>query len=247
MDNKKIRSEIAKMHTSLVQEKYESLIKYAAECTTVYSDSSEFSPANEKSTEVVFVQEDSVSAIFNHSAGKTAVLNFASYKNPGGQFLNGSMAQEESLCHSSFLFNVLIQFGDYYAWNNCHKNNALYTNRALFIPEVYFKKENQVVACDVITCAAPNKQAALKYGRVTSEENSAALKSRIKFVLDIAAEQGVDTLILGAFGCGVFGQDNYEVATIFKQQLATHKHFKKVVFAIPDNKLSVFQKIISNV
>ena len=64
------------------------------------------------------------------------------------------------------------------------------------------------------------------------ENNSIALKQRIKFVLDVAEYNNVDTLILGAFGCGVFGQDPREVATIFNKELKTH-NFNKIIFAIP--------------
>ena len=64
------------------------------------------------------------------------------------------------------------------------------------------------------------------------ESNSVALKQRIKFVLDVAEYNNVDTLILGAFGCGVFGQDPREVATIFNKELETH-NFNKIIFAIP--------------
>ena len=70
-----------------------------------------------KSPEVVVDGMDSVKSMLKHRAGKTAVLNFASYKNPGGKFLDGSSAQEECLCHSSILYNVLKKFPDYYAWN----------------------------------------------------------------------------------------------------------------------------------
>lgn len=52
---------------------------------------------------------DSVSAVLKYTdlSSKIAVLNFASYKEPGGMFLQGSKAQEECLCHESTLYNVL--------------------------------------------------------------------------------------------------------------------------------------------
>lgn len=69
---------------------------------------------------------------------------------------------------------------------------------------------------------------------VTKEDNLKVLKDRIEFLLNIVSEFNTDTLILGAWGCGVFGQNPAEVAKLFKETLNTHK-FKKVIFAIIDN------------
>lgn len=133
---------------------------------------------------------------------------------------------------------MLLQFGqEFYDWNNKNKNKALYLNRGLYSPGIVFCKDRENAICDVITCAAPNKSAARRYQYVQNEENTEVLKSRIKFVLDIAMENNVGTLILGAFGCGVFGQDAKEVAGIFKEYLGTtHKCFEKVIFAVPEGK-----------
>lgn len=188
-----------------------------------------------------------VDAIAKYMNGHTAVLNFASYKEPGGKFIEGSMAQEEALCHSSFLYNVLAQCQGYYQWNNEHKNRGLYKNRALYSPNVrFFHGENTYVA-DVITCAAPNLSTARKYCDVSPQENTAALNSRIQFLLDIAEREKVDTLILGAWGCGVFGQDPEEVAQIFKNNLP-ERNIKKVIFAIPagNNNFEAFDKIFNS-
>ena len=73
-----------------------------------------------------------------------------------------------------------------------------------------------------------------KYHNVDATSNSLALLQRCKLVLDIADENRVDYLILGAFGCGVFGQDPTEVASTFKRLLDYSKHyFTKVIFAVP--------------
>lgn len=120
----------------------------------------------------------------------------------------------------------------YYEPNRKRLNRALYENRALYSPGVKFFHGNEF-SCDVISCAAPNFYAARKYQNVDSEENSIVLDSRIRFVLDVAAANGVKTLILGAFGCGVFGQDPEEVASIFKKYLPGYP-FDTIVFAVPD-------------
>ena len=68
----------------------------------------------------------------------------------------------------------------------------------------------------------------------------------------IAANFYFNTLILGAFGCGVFGQDASDVATIFKNWL-TGKYknvFRHVIFAVPDSEHDInylkFKNILSD-
>jgi uncharacterized protein (TIGR02452 family) len=61
------------------------------------------------------------------------------------------------------------------------------------------------------------------------------LYKRCKLVLDIAALNGQKNLVLGAFGCGVFGNDPAEVASIW-HKLLVEEHmrelFDNVEFAI---------------
>ena len=245
-NKKEVRAEAAKQHTAEMDREYWAETNISADCTTIYRE--DFFEAHGPVIEVVDM--DSVSAVFHYKpgAGQMAVLNFSSYKNPGGMFINGSSAQEESLCHESNLYNVLVKFQEpFYDENKKEKNKALYMNRALYSPNIMFKRGDDKVFCDVITCAAPNKSAAQQYCGVSDAENTKALKERVYAVLSVAAHQRVDTLILGGYGCGVFGQDPYEVANTFKAYLKYFRFsFKKVVFAIPDHKngnLRAFQKV----
>ena len=241
-DNKEERARQARKHTKEMAEKYSKEIEESVKNTRIYNPTFYCLDKKEgRKTEIKVIDADTVHAgkIYN-GEGKVALLNFSSYKNAGGMFIKSSKAQEECLCHASYLYNVLSQFNDkFYDWNCSHKNRALYLNRGLYSPDIIFNGEFK---CDVITCAAPNKSAAQKYQDISDEENREELKSRIRFVLDIAKDNNVDVLILGAYGCGVFGQNPKEVANIFKEYLnTTHKDlFSKVIFAIPDGKYGNF-------
>lgn len=238
--DKEQRAKRAQDHTNLMSRLYGSYIDQSISKSVIYRSGNfrEEIEKNGKWPEMIVENVDTVTAILNQQdSPKLAALNFASYKNPGGMFLKGSRAQEECLCHESFLYNVLVARQDYYDWNNEFKNKALYLNRAIYSPNIFFYRtgnniETKMRFCDVITCAAPNYTAASKYQNVTKTENSKELDSRIKFVLDIASDQNVETLILGAFGCGVFGQDPIEVAKLFKKHLEG-RNFNKVIFAVP--------------
>ena len=74
--------------------------------------------------------------------GKTdiGVLNFASAKNPGGGFLNGAQAQEESLTVSSTLYPTLTAHEEYYKENRAH-SSMMYLDYGIYSPEVVFFRE----------------------------------------------------------------------------------------------------------
>lgn len=252
-DDKKKLAELAEQHTEEMEKQYRVEIGMSAAETMTYTGGkkfkSNFAGGQSATPEVIVADADSVSAIFTYGSGKTAVLNFASYKEPGGLFLKGSKAQEECLCHSSFLYNVLSRQKDYYEWNRQHKNRGLYLDRALYSPDISFFKNGEVACCDVITCAAPNISAARKYCMIYDDENHDVLYKRIRFVLQVAEDQKVDTLILGAFGCGVFGQKPTEVAAAFKEFLSKGSSISRVIFAIPDGKngnLAAFREIMTD-
>lgn len=167
----------------------------------------------------------------------TAILNFANYETPGGGFLYGAMAQEEALCLESTLYPVISNHEFYYKENRQSLNyvGVLYSNRALWSPGIVFFRDGKEKYCDVITCAAPNASAYLSAGG-SKVVNEKALYDRICFIIDEAVNRGTKTLILGAFGCGVFGQSPYILGYLYRQLLQKEYNgvFDRVVFAVID-------------
>lgn len=204
-------------------------------------------------TEIILDDTDSVSALYNCNVDEiVAILNFASYKNPGGMFLKGSMAQEEALCHESILYNVLSapRFQkEFYGPNHKRLNRGMYGDDLIYSRDVLFIDSGGNTYADVITCAAPNAGVASEICHVKSNIINCYLKARIQHVLYVALKNDVDVVILGAYGCGVFKNDPYDVAAIFKDELDTtfKGAFEKVIFAIPDSKSNnykAFQDIL---
>ena len=112
-ENRDERKERAYLHTKNMAYVFSDHIEQCVRNTKLYDDTNTFDELNPVLTrEVSVVDLDTVSAIFRYKRKekRTAILNFASYKNAGGMFLQGSSAQEESLCHASFLYNVLSEF-----------------------------------------------------------------------------------------------------------------------------------------
>lgn len=168
--------------------------------------------------------------------GKTAVLNFASYNNPGGGYMKGMMAQEEAICHWSNLYEIISRKTDYYDWNVNHKNKGMYQDRLLYTPDVLvLDAENGILdMVDVITCAAPNNSLGIRYGNFSEEQCRGVFYNRMQFMMHIAAYNKVDNLILGAWGCGVFRNDPTFVAeSLFKIQQVYDGYFDKVLYVIP--------------
>lgn len=165
---------------------------------------------------------------------KPCGLNFASHRTPGGGFLRGAKAQEEDLCRQSTLYASLIR----------DEAKPLYVSQAqtgqrpaLYSPDVVFVKNAQgwlpePFTAGMITMAAPN-QSAMTHAQQAHLRST--FEERWKMVLGIAANHGHRNLVLGAWGCGIFGNDPCLVAETFLTAAAGFDgFFDEIVFAIPD-------------
>lgn len=233
----------AEEHYSAMEESYPNSNSYSIANSTVYYNDTIYGSGNNK---IIMEQMTTDAAVYKYNTGKLyndsnglCVLNFASYKWPGGGYIFGAMAQEEALCHVSNLFNVIgsKDFENYYLSNrnklDSGEVNSLYENFAIFSPDIIFNDPNdseKYAHANVLTCPAPN----LSNGKFTESEAEDAMKKRIKFVLDIMQRNNQKTIILGAFGCGVFKNDPKKVASIFNMYLTSgFYNFDKIIFAIP--------------
>lgn len=195
---------------------------------------------NKFETEIVAKNCSTIEAIFQEENGKIGVLNFASAKNPGGGFLGGASAQEESLARSSNLYATQIKDKAMYDFNK-NQSSFLYSDYMIYSPNVLFWNDDngdyfeKPLVADIITAPAPNKGAMLQHNRKEEiAETEEVFRKRIDKVLAIASKQKVDTLILGAWGCGVFRNEPNDVANLFKD-IISKKYagaFKKIVFAV---------------
>ena len=171
-----------------------------------------------------------------------AVLNFASAKNPGGVFLNGSQAQEESLARSSALYASLLRAPEFYARHRASPS-LLYSNAMILSPDCPVFRDDEGALLDspqtatFITSPAPNAGAAANTRPEELPQIPAVLHERSELVLALAAAHGYRRLVLGAWGCGVFRNDPRTVAESFAAHLQTGAwsgRFEHVLFSVLD-------------
>jgi len=180
------------------------------------------------------------------------VLNFANGVSPGGGFLHGARAQEETLCRSSALYLTLV--GDPMYEAHAKLPHRYSSDWCILSPGVPVFREDdgtpleQPWNLDFITCAAPYcdyspKDVANATGSGASDSVLLAvrtcadlLRQRIRRVLAIAEALGYEALVLGAWGCGAFNNDSAQTAADFRAALESdfQGSFSDIVFAIAD-------------
>jgi putative RNA 2'-phosphotransferase len=209
--------------------------------TTLHERGGFDAPVTRRATRTSVTSETTIDAMIRLApeAGHLACLNFASAKRPGGGFLHGAQAQEESLARASGLYPCLQTRPEYYARNKDFRS-PMYLDVVLYSPRVpFFRDDNGgwldlPILASVITAAAPNVGELRKQNKFDAEDVELALRTRSELVLAVAAHHRVDRLVLGAWGAGVFGNDPALVAKIFKELLSTTfaGAFEEVVFAV---------------
>jgi uncharacterized protein (TIGR02452 family) len=171
-----------------------------------------------------------------------ACLNFASAKNPGGGFLGGAQAQEESLARSSGLYATLQTQLSFYQHHRAGES-CLYSHHAIYSPNVpvFRDDEGRLLdepwECAFITSAAVNAGAIHQNEPARVREIVPVMEERTRMVLAIAIAHGCQTLVLGAWGCGVFRNDPTTIAAVFSRVLseaAFQNKIQHIEFAVYD-------------
>ena len=197
------------------------------------------------------------------SINRVAVLNFASPKHPGGGVVTGASAQEEAICRITNLYPCLQAMqmrGIFYntKLRSPYTDSVLYTcdvaviktdeeNPELLVPNI--DEEKCPVLIDVVTCAAPNQSGIA----IPDEDLYAIIRRRLNIVLSACVENGAETLVLGAWGCGAFRNPPEVVAKGMLDEIKENFNFsfRQIIFAVysPKGNLSnnylTFKRIIS--
>lgn len=179
--------------------------------------------------------------LFEAGQDDIAVLNFASAKNPGGGFLGGSQAQEESLARSSALYPCLEKHKSQYLENR-KRRTGLYTDHMIYSPQVPVFRDDDGSLLDapypisIITSPAVNAGSVRENYPQELDLIENTMLERTEKVLSLAVAYQHKVLVLGAWGCGVFKNNPEDIARYFATFLQADgrfaKAFGKVVFAV---------------
>jgi uncharacterized protein (TIGR02452 family) len=254
--NRNQRAEMAQETVRIIGQGYylspsDQRVDIGAAVAAAVTDTREFPPDHEvtlpphlrgrHATQIAVRNETTLDAARRLAAAhRTIALNFASAKNPGGGFLSGSEAQEESLARSSSLY-ACLEGRSMYAFHR-RRDDSLYTDYVIYSPAVVvFRDDGGTLmetpfTCSFLTAPAPNAGALLQRDPGRGDDLRRALQRRIAKVLAVAAAEHYDAVILGAWGCGVFRNDPREVANAFEAALTGDYAgvFKIVCFAVLD-------------
>lgn len=184
------------------------------------------------------------------------VMNFANAIHPGGGFLNGAKAQEESLCRASTLYASLSspEASKMYQYNQ-ENLDPLDSDYMLLSPNVCVFRDEENNLLDepyhtaVFTIPAPNKRG--RAALVSQLKIDVVMKDRLRKFFYAAAYSGYRNLVLGAWGCGAFGHDAETVAGYFYDILITENFaelFDTIIFAIlhGEKKIAAFRKVFGD-
>jgi uncharacterized protein (TIGR02452 family) len=128
-------------------------------------------------------------------------------------------------------------------YENVDREDPIFTDYMTLLRNVPIIRDDQYdflerpFFASFITCAAP---LAVEYWRTETDEQRlySALEGRVRKIVQCAIVERFTNIVLGAFGCGAFGNTPQDVAAMFRDVLIKENlrsHFRKIVFAIYSN------------
>ncbi|KAI4222448.1 MAG: hypothetical protein L6R36_006132 [Xanthoria steineri] len=186
---------------------------------------------------------------FSSSPPPTLILNMANAHWAGGGWLKGAIAQEEALCYRTSLYLTL---------KHCFYPMA--PKAAIYSPTVVvvrgsisnqhrlldLSQPDHLPVISVVSMAALRDPAVLRRvgdGREIYAEpaDRELMRAKMRMVLRVAAARGHRRLVLGALGCGAFGNPRGEVVGLWKEVFLEPEFgggwWEEVVFAVLDTNL----------
>ncbi|KAI0292800.1 hypothetical protein BC826DRAFT_1018246 [Russula brevipes] len=184
---------------------------------------------------------------------RVGVLNFASATKPGGGFLSGAQAQEESLARASTLYPSLVTptATQFYDLHQRDRRDGFYSHAMIFSPSVIVLRDDAGAwvsphQIEIVTSAAVNagvvrQRAGEDAGPDTGARIEGVMRERMARILFLLEKQGIRNIVLGSFGTGVFRNDVSMIADIWFDLLAEEgarfiHSFDRVVFGIVDKR-----------
>lgn len=193
-----------------------------------------------------------------------AVLNYADAYHACGMYNSGSNAQEESICRVSTLSQTLYQYYNRLWANKVGVNlrpqpaypmdlnfGGIYSRVSVFRdgPSAGFEFREQPYDTAIISVAAlnlcrerPGKRTITNHEYATenpddpmTEDGKIVMLNKIRTIYRIALDNGHDSMVLGAWGCGVFKHNPQQIAKMFLTVLSEDEFknkFKEVCFAV---------------
>ena len=189
----------------------------------------------------IYAAKDLIDRGFN-----PCMLNMASFSTPGGGVMKGSSAQEENIFRRSNIFKSLYQFhsiGENLGIKQREERYPLdYNFGGIYTPHVTIFKGGSDTRYTLleepfevaVVSVSAVKNPTLKNGKLEPWVIDTT-KSKIRQILDIALENGHDSLVLSAFGCGAYKTPPTEMAKLFKEVIESKNYkgaFKVIHFAI---------------
>ena len=171
------------------------------------------------------------------------ILNMANAYHSGGGWLHGTLAQEEALCYRSSL-SFTLKTRHY----PIPEAGGIYSPTVVVIREnmanghglLDLSRPDNLPVVSVVSVAAINGPKTLKnaFGEEKYQANKdrETMKEKMRVVLRIAAVNRHRVLVLGALGCGAFGNPRGEVVDCWKEVFSEPEFqggwWEDVVFAV---------------
>lgn len=184
------------------------------------------------------VSETTIQSVLRNAEEKRVIaLNFANAMYPGGGYVLGGNAQEESLCRATLLYYTIKTQKKYYRKNRLHvlpnyTDVMIYSENVPVIRDDTGALLSEQLTCSFITCPAVNRTFA-KF-MMSGKKIDRIMRTRIKRIITLGVMKEPDIMVLGAFGCGMFGNKRQKVLPVFEEMI--NKYVPdgiEVIFAIP--------------